>query len=662
MRNKWSSATLFLIFVSLILINHSSALSSVSRIVISKIDTDANKFPEIIVTGQLLDTKGVPVPGVTKDMITLTENSQDVNFEMREIPAGIRTVLVLDLSKWINNLTSRNGKEIKKVMQDVATRFVDTMQPDDLTEIIVVYKRDPEIAQPFTSDKTKLRDTIINLNWNNDQLSYGIEGIRQAAYELGGMPNDLIKHIVFISSGIIERDLGAKDEISIAKDLSTKNIHVFSLHIPGHDSYQYYEYISNNTSGEFFIYETDKDLDPLFSTITKYRDQYQFTYRSKIGDVLIRTVTLSHKTQAGASDSQTYSVDNSLLSSGSIEIIVNNNEPISIVAESSTTPVPININISGLGNRNITKISFQVNGQQLGDLNQTGMGSFSTTWDIPKSIVAAGNNNLVVDVSALDELGIVHHGSIPLSIRLNLPADPLCRGLGKLPGIGNGLSEACVNSGFGFSTLLNIFFLIIIIALGYVMWSKRDKVREISHNVGDKLKKVADDVTKRLLKQEPKARLYALQGIPDGDRTEFDLYGETNIGRNKEYADLMFNNDKISRLHCTIHEEHAGIWTIEDQESSNGTYVNGQKLKPFEKKELDSNMILEFGEVEYGGIKFRFEILGGKDVDQDFPNEDDNEEAIEVNVRETERIALGGQGELTIATQLDPSDPANQKW
>ena len=38
-------------------------------------------------------------------------------------------------------------------------------------------------------------------------------------------------------------------------------------------------------------------------------------------------------------------------------------------------------------------------------------------------------------------------------------------------------------------------------------------------------------------------------------------------------------NNMISRKHCTVMKEN-GIYQIEDEGSSNGTYVNGARLMP----------------------------------------------------------------------------------
>jgi len=113
--------------------------------------------------------------------------------------------------------------------------------------------------------------------------------------------------------------------------------------------------------------------------------------------------------------------------------------------------------------------------------------------------------------------------------------------------------------------------------------------------------------------KQAKAKLIAIQGISGGERNQFDIFGETLIGRDRNHCVLIFSDyPAISREHVALHENKAdGAWTIEDRDSANGTYVNGRALEPFDKTTpLKHGDIIELAEVQQGGIKFRFEICG----------------------------------------------------
>lgn len=204
------------------------------------------------------------------------------------------------------------------------------------------------------------------------------------------------------------------------------------------------------------------------------------------------------------------------------------------------------------------------------------------------------------------------------------------------------------------------FSVLVLILVTGVLWIKRDVV--VEENIRQRVGNVIERLTMRLRKSEPKARLIVVQGISDGNRKEFDLFGETPIGRSPENAELIFDNDNISRLHCIIHGGHTGNWTIEDQESANGTFVNGQKLTPFVEKEIETGMLIELGPVEYGGIKFRFDVLDAFSRDDGIYQNIYDKESLDVSehteaVRITKPKVVNKQ-----ENHFDPSDPKNQKW
>lgn len=54
--------------------------------------------------------------------------------------------------------------------------------------------------------------------------------------------------------------------------------------------------------------------------------------------------------------------------------------------------------------------------------------------------------------------------------------------------------------------------------------------------------------------------------------------GKVSFGRGSE-ADYRFDDDGLSRLHATIHREGDNVWIL-DENSTNGSFVNGEQVKP----------------------------------------------------------------------------------
>lgn len=70
------------------------------------------------------------------------------------------------------------------------------------------------------------------------------------------------------------------------------------------------------------------------------------------------------------------------------------------------------------------------------------------------------------------------------------------------------------------------------------------------------------------------------------------------IGKRKEDVSLVLNDYSVSRIHARITEEE-GNYYVEDLNSTNGTYKNGLRLQPYEKRKLEKGDELKFGKIEY---------------------------------------------------------------
>lgn len=70
------------------------------------------------------------------------------------------------------------------------------------------------------------------------------------------------------------------------------------------------------------------------------------------------------------------------------------------------------------------------------------------------------------------------------------------------------------------------------------------------------------------------------------------------IGKKREEADLVLEDRSVSRIHARILDEEGSIY-LEDLNSTNGTFKNGLRMRPYEKRRLEKEDELRFGKVEY---------------------------------------------------------------
>lgn len=70
------------------------------------------------------------------------------------------------------------------------------------------------------------------------------------------------------------------------------------------------------------------------------------------------------------------------------------------------------------------------------------------------------------------------------------------------------------------------------------------------------------------------------------------------IGKKRDEVDYVLEDRSVSRIHARILEEDGCIY-LEDLNSTNGTFKNGLRMKPYEKRRLEKDDELRFGKVEY---------------------------------------------------------------
>ncbi len=85
---------------------------------------------------------------------------------------------------------------------------------------------------------------------------------------------------------------------------------------------------------------------------------------------------------------------------------------------------------------------------------------------------------------------------------------------------------------------------------------------------------------------------------PDGEQAAELVKLPFVIGKKKENVDLTLNDYSASRIHARITEEE-GVYFVEDLNSTNGTFKNGLRLQPYEKRRLESGDELKFGKTEF---------------------------------------------------------------
>jgi pSer/pThr/pTyr-binding forkhead associated (FHA) protein len=102
---------------------------------------------------------------------------------------------------------------------------------------------------------------------------------------------------------------------------------------------------------------------------------------------------------------------------------------------------------------------------------------------------------------------------------------------------------------------------------------------------------------------------------PEGSQ-EVPLGSKLSFGRGKD-VDLRFDDEGLSRVHATIYRDDERVWII-DENSTNGTFVNNQKVPP-------QGMALKNGDRIKAGESTELQILVYEDLDKSVRSSDSNQ-------------------------------------
>lgn len=98
-----------------------------------------------------------------------------------------------------------------------------------------------------------------------------------------------------------------------------------------------------------------------------------------------------------------------------------------------------------------------------------------------------------------------------------------------------------------------------------------------------------------------------IKSMPNEGRRLISIDGKENIiisktpfyiGKDKTSVDGFINKNSVSRIHGVIYKESEEYF-LEDQNTTNGTYVNGEMINPYEEVLLGKDDVIRFGDVEY---------------------------------------------------------------
>lgn len=662
-KSSLRSALVFLILISMLAqvpLVFSQAI--IQRVFIASVNY--SQFPEISARVQVIGENRAPITNLSADDLVVTEDGQPVDFAYQNVKVGTKVAIVLDFGGGLQYDGATRQSQFEE-MRAIAQAFLDTMDEKDGVELILVHEDSTTVPVTLTNDKNALLDAVENLEYQaTPRLSNGLDGVKRAFEDLkkaSGVATPT--SVLLITPGIQSRYSGQQATYSeINALLDTIDIPIYTVLVGNNTQTASLQQLVTKSRAHFVRYTSRDVVNSIFGLIEAQRWQYEISYRSLSSSADERELKISARTESGSPpfDVEMFTVVPEPQAPTVLSMTINSGDPLTRTAPAydsnlsgiPLTEAPIDVQIywpDSYSQRTITRAELFIDGQPHDEplLDLQDVENISFTWDL-RTYTNKGKTTSRLQIVLTDELGLESTYDEQQTVEVFIPDKPegtyvppdICVSLENIPTIGTSLYEACSKWGITPAQMLNMVIALAALVMVAVIWFKRDTVVAVGKDVGRRATGVYRRITKQLGIEgtKPKAYLETIKAPSDAELKEsYPIHGETPIGQNSQYADLIFDIPAVSGSHCKIHLE-GHRWTIEDDQSTNGTYLNGKRLTPFQTFPLKNGDTIELAPVERGGIRFKFTLADDFSFADDEWDKPDFMRETKESVRTTNRV------------------------
>ncbi len=615
-------------------------------------DIDISEFPDVGINIRAVDGDNQIVPNLVSDDIVLYENEKTVsNFELGTAEYGpVYVVFVLDRGKWSNFSGAMDD-----TVRDSMRQFMDGYFRDGIDTVAIMAQTNNEIdgtdtllapTQSMATFSRKVNELDLQQSANQ---THGLSGVDTALNLLSDLSDPGYAGTAVIYIGKLIEMPPNSEAVPQARTLAAESreqfTKLYSFHTETSANIEYEEPLqtfSTGSGGEYIQLSLSQDnngnLNRVYQAIMDQGVRYPLSYRSELGDSGTRTVVAApFGTPAElATHPQSYNIT---LKPPDVEIQDANNESEVMreviydddggwaYAPNSITVVANLLDWPDGHDRDVESAIFTVGGEDQTPITNPSGNSFSQHVDISDITNAKA---IVVKVTVLDELGIEAESN---SFTINVDAEPMPTPPPQFTPTPTPTPSACeidsksmpcvtaVVIDYAPWIIVGLLFLTIIV-MGVFFWIKLGSLGAVAGVAGGAIsdgRKRLVEVGKTMLGGGGRssgtvlAKLHVSVARGDLEGREVKIYtNRTTIGRDPRLCDvLLYNEDEVSSIsgvHCTIQYD-MGNFLITDDNSSNGTEVNGEALLANNPRRLNDGDEIVLGDIFHRGAKFRFEIM-----------------------------------------------------
>lgn len=647
------------LFFSLLIIGSTdvSAQSSIQDLIITQVGV--SDFPQVMLRFRALDADGLPVSNAQLSIFNVLENGLEAAPEnLTKAEEGIWVHFVVDAGVWLVGDRWTNAR----------TSIIDFVQTTpwmkenlDHVALTVVPASGAQNLVSFTGNGRDLLPALENFTPpRGDQYSAPIQAMDEILDQMALLPEaeNQPKFIVFLSAGL---ESGAGDPAAmLAEKAREQQIPIYVIGLR-EDQKQPLQELAEESNGRFALYNRLTDINPLYTQLVAYREQYDLSYRSAVSQSGTQEVELIANVSTSGHVSALSSYDIEVNPPRVLIQSPKGGDTITRKAEEytedraaivpTTASVVANVIFPDDHLRRLQQAVLLVNGVVANTLNRPNPTSdLEFVWDL-RNVEKDGTNDFSLEVEITDELGLTSRSpAVSAKVEVIVPAqsvNPVATV--DIDAIRDQVTNevrteiesslpVTVITCFDFSpewicsnierplrrNWVSFLAITISVVFSGVVWVNKDKGP--IKGARETVMRGVDRLTKRYLgPSEAKAYLVVLEGDVNIGKA-LEIFGDTPVGRSKQNAELLFQQhdetSPLSRLHCTIVDEE-DHFLIRDEDSANGTFLNGRKLIPLQTEELHEGDEIELARVERGGVRLLFQLAkpnewGGGDVTDSF--------------------------------------------
>lgn len=639
-----SKASLIILLVVLFFATNTATTTSqniLADIEISQIETD--EFPQVSVILQTRDEVGKPVLGLGSNDFKILEDGQPVSTpEVSTKEAGIYVHFLIDAGAGLINPSSdprwNNAKD--SIVDFVQSTPWVREGLDTVAVSAVTANGTQQLVAPTSENMPAVVQAVENFSPPGGKgLSGAVDASQEILKKISADPLAAGKaqFIVLLTANF---EKGSNKQIDALVNNSVEaNIPIYTILLrktPDRYSTKVRD-LSVETNGVYTEFSGNVSLVAAYKEMASYRNQYQIDYISTSSASGIRQVVVNSNIGNGSVQAQkNYSIDIApprvvITAPEDGKFVVRTadefTEQVDAIEPTSQTVTAEVIFPDGYPRR-LTSAKLLVDGEVVA--TATGTRELEFDWDLRvNQKLGTTSHNVAVEVN--DMLGLVSTSDeIKVQVKLDIPEEA---GLteeeiqeqidekvqGRIDEIEKELLVPCWSASWFDEALcpverlarVNVVGIVSIIVSIFAIWYVTQSNSKVAVNVRQTAKDVYARVTSRYQRAEAKAYLVVKEGDPNLMGQSIEIYGDTPIGRSREVSEVIFQqndpNSPISRLHCSIldHENH---FKIQDEDSANGTFLNGARMRPLVEEDLRDGDVIELGQIARGGVKIEFKI------------------------------------------------------